>query len=84
VGSLDELPLRNNKKHIKSLWVKTEDRTNKGQVVVFYRPPDQGEPVGEVFLLQLQELLQLQAFILMQGFNFPRYLLGKQHRIMES
>lgn len=39
-----ELPLRNSKKHFKNLWVKTEDRTNKGQLVVFYRPPDQGEP----------------------------------------
>lgn len=38
---------------------------------VYYRPPDQGEDVGEVFLLQLQETSCSQALILLGEFNHP-------------
>ena len=40
-------------------------------VGVCYRPPDQGKPVDEAFLLQLQEVLFLQVLVLMKGFNHP-------------
>jgi len=46
-------------------------------VGVYSRPPDQGEPVDEVFLLQLPEASSLQALVLMGDFNHPEvYLLG--------
>ncbi|KAK4807182.1 hypothetical protein QYF61_024308 [Mycteria americana] len=38
---------------------------------VYYRPPDQGEPIDEAFLLQLQEASHLQALILLGDFNHP-------------
>jgi len=57
-----------------SLWAKIRDWTNKGHLVVrvYYRPPDQGKPVDEAFLLQLQEMPHLQALTL-------RCLLRRQH-----
>ena len=36
---------------------------------MYYRPPDQEEPVDEAFLLQLQETAHLQVLILMGDFN---------------
>lgn len=36
---------------------------------VYYRPPDQGEPVNKAFLLQLQETLHLKAFIIIWDFS---------------
>lgn len=38
-------------------------------VRVFYRPPDQEEPVDETFLSQLQEVSCSQALILMGDFK---------------
>ena len=38
-------------------------------VGVCYRPPDQGEPVDEAFLLQLQEASRSWALVLMGDFN---------------
>ena len=38
-------------------------------VSVYYRLPDQGEPIDKAFLLQLQEALGLQALILLRDFN---------------
>ncbi|PKU46901.1 rna-directed dna polymerase from mobile element jockey-like [Limosa lapponica baueri] len=35
------------------------------------RPPDQGEPIVEGFLFQLQKTLNWQALILLGGFNHP-------------
>ena len=40
-------------------------------VGVCYRLPDQQEPADETFLLQLQEVSQLQALILLGDFNHP-------------
>ena len=40
-------------------------------VGVCYRPPDQWEPVDKAFLLHLQEVLCLQALVLMRDFNHP-------------
>jgi len=67
----EELCLRNSHNQVESLWVKMKDESSKGHlvVVVCYRPPDQGEPVGEAFLLQLQEVLCAQALVLMGDFN---------------
>jgi len=55
------------------LWIKIRDWTNKGHLVirVYYRPSDQGEPVDDAFMLQLQEVLFLKALILMGVFNHP-------------
>ena len=38
---------------------------------VYYRPPDQGEPVDEVYLLQLQEALRSQSLVLLGDFSHP-------------
>ena len=40
-------------------------------VGVYYRPPDQGEPIDETLLLQLQEALCSQALILLVDFSHP-------------
>ena len=67
----EEMPLRNRHRQAESLWVRVKDHNNKGHLVVrvYYRPPDQGEPVDEAFLLQLQEVSCLHALILMGDFN---------------
>ncbi|TRZ08196.1 hypothetical protein HGM15179_018912 [Zosterops borbonicus] len=69
----EELSLKNSHEQVKSLWVRTRDQGNKGNLVVgvYYRPPDQGEPIDKAFLLQLQETLHLQALILLGDFNYP-------------
>ncbi|KAF1481499.1 hypothetical protein FQV18_0000386, partial [Eudyptula minor novaehollandiae] len=36
-----------------------------------YRPPIKGEPIDEVFLLQVQEASRSQALILLVDFNHP-------------
>ena len=55
-----------------------KDRSSKGHWVVgvCYSPPDQEEAVDETFLLQLQEVLCLQALVLMGDFS---HLLGERH-----
>jgi len=40
-------------------------------VDVYYRPPDQGEPADEAFLLQLQEASRSLSLILWGDFNHP-------------
>ena len=47
--------------------MKIRDRPSQGHLVVgvCYRPPDQGEPVDEAFLRQLQELSRSRALVLM-------------------
>jgi len=67
----EKLPLRKSHKQVESLWIKIWDCTSKGRLVVriYYRPSDQGEPVDEAFLLQLQEALHLQALNLMGDFS---------------
>jgi len=67
----EELCLRNSHDQVKSLWVKIKDWSSKGHLVVgvCYRPPDQGEPVDEAFLLQLQEVSCSRALVLMGDFN---------------
>jgi len=49
----EELSLKNNHEQVGSLWVRIRDRGNKRNLVVgaCYRPPDQGEPTAEVFIL---------------------------------
>ncbi|PKU34849.1 mitochondrial fission process protein 1 [Limosa lapponica baueri] len=68
-----ELSLKNSHKQVESLWVRIRIRGNKGNLVVgvYYRPPDHGEPIDEVFLLQLQEALHSQALVLLGHFNHP-------------
>lgn len=68
------LPLGNCHEQSESLWVKIRDQNNKGQLVigVYYRLPDQREPVNEAFLLLLQEASHSQALILMGEFQSPR------------
>ncbi|PKU41806.1 rna-directed dna polymerase from mobile element jockey-like [Limosa lapponica baueri] len=48
----DDLSLKNGHEQIESLWVRIRD--NKGNLVVgvYYRPPNQGEPIDEAFLLR--------------------------------
>ena len=55
----EELSLKNSHEQVESLWVRIRDRGNKGNLVVgvYYRPPDQGEPIDKAFLLQLQKAL---------------------------
>ena len=69
----EELCLRNSHKQVESLWIKIEDWSSKGHLVVgvCYRPPDHRQPVDEAFLLQLQEVSCLQALVLMGDFNHP-------------
>ncbi|PKU34569.1 mitochondrial fission process protein 1 [Limosa lapponica baueri] len=54
----EELSLKNTHEQVESLWVRIRDGGNKRNLVVgvYYRPPDQGDPTDETFLLQLQEL----------------------------
>jgi len=67
----EERPLKNSHNQAESLWVMFLDQNNKGHLVdrEYYRPPDQGEPVDEAFLLQLQEALHSHALILTRDFN---------------
>ena len=53
--------------------VKIKYGSSKGHLVVgvCYGSPNQGEPVDETFLLQLQEASCLQALVLMGDFNHP-------------
>jgi len=44
-----------------------------------YRLPDQGEPVDEAFLLQLQEASRSEFLILIGDFKHPDVYWGKQH-----
>ena len=52
---------------------KIKDQANQGHLVVevCYRPPDKEEAVDKAFLFQLQEVLHLQALVLMQDFIHP-------------
>jgi len=45
----EELSLKNSHEQVKSLWVRSRDRGNKGNLVIgaYYRPSDQGEPTEE-------------------------------------
>ena len=69
----EELCLSNSHDQVESLWVKIRDQSSKGYLMVgvCYRPPGQGEPVDEAFLLQLQEVPLSQALVLMGDFNDP-------------
>ena len=51
--------------------MRVRDRGNKRILVVcvYYRPPDQVEPVHEAFFLQLQEVLLSQALVLLEDYN---------------
>lgn len=67
----EELSLRNSHDQVVSLWVRIRDQISKGHLVVrvYCRSPEQRDPVDEAFLLQLQDVLCLQALILMRVFN---------------
>ena len=69
-----QLSLKNSHEQVESLWVRITDQGNKGRLVVgvYYRPPNQGEPTDEAFLLQLQEASHSQALILLRDFNHPK------------
>ncbi|PKU39002.1 egf-like repeat and discoidin i-like domain-containing protein 3 [Limosa lapponica baueri] len=69
----EELSLSNSHEQAESPWVRIKDQGNKGNPVVgvYYRPPNQGEPIDEAFLLQLQEASCSQALILLGDFNHP-------------
>ncbi|GAB0203805.1 hypothetical protein GRJ2_002846100 [Grus japonensis] len=68
-----ELSLKNSHKQVESLWVRIREQANKRNLVagVYYRLPDQGEPIDEAFLLQLQEASCSQALVLLGHFNHP-------------
>jgi len=53
------LSLKSGHKQAESLCVRVRDRGNKGSLVadVYYRLPNQVEPVGEAFFHQLQEFI---------------------------
>jgi len=63
--------MKNSHKQVESLWARVRDRGNKGSLMVrvYYWLPDQAEPVDEAFSLQLQEMLQSQALVLLWDFN---------------
>ncbi|KAK4828983.1 hypothetical protein QYF61_001639 [Mycteria americana] len=67
----EELSLKNSHEQVESLWVRIRDQGNKGNLVVgvYYRTPNQGEPIDEAFFLQLQEASHLQALVLLGDFN---------------
>ncbi|PKU28413.1 mitochondrial fission process protein 1 [Limosa lapponica baueri] len=69
----EEMSLKNSQEEVESLWVGIRDRGNKGNLVVgvFYRPPDQGVPTDEAFLLQLQKASRSKALVLLGDFNHP-------------
>lgn len=68
----EEMSPKNSHEQIKSLWVRIGDRGNKGNLVdVYYRLPNQGEPIDKAFLLQLQETSYSQGLILLRDFNYP-------------
>ncbi|PKU37428.1 nedd4-binding protein 2-like 2 [Limosa lapponica baueri] len=69
----EDLSLKNSHEQVESLWVRNTDHCNKGILVavVYYRPPDQGEPTNEVFLLHLWEALRSQALIQLGGLELP-------------
>ncbi|PKU31387.1 mitochondrial fission process protein 1 [Limosa lapponica baueri] len=69
----EELSLKNTHEQAESLWARIRGRGNKGSLVVgvYYRLPDQGEPIDETFLLQLQEASFSQALVLLGDFNPP-------------
>ncbi|PKU35646.1 egf-like repeat and discoidin i-like domain-containing protein 3 [Limosa lapponica baueri] len=69
----EELSLKNSHEQVESLWVRIRDRGNKGNLVVgvYYRPPDQGEPIDEAFLLQLQKASRSQSLVLLGDFSHP-------------
>lgn len=60
--------MKNNDEKVESLWVKIRSQANKENVLVgvHSRPPHQGQPVDEAFLLQLWE-----ALILLGNFSHP-------------
>ena len=65
--------LKNSHEQVESLWIKIGDRGNNGNLVVgvYYRLPDQGEPIDEAFLLQLQEASHSQALVPLRDFSHP-------------
>jgi len=69
----EELSLNNSHEQVKSLWIRIRDQGNQGKLVfgAYYRPPDQGKPIDEACLLQLQEASHLQALVLLGHFKTP-------------
>jgi len=69
----EELSMKNSHEQVESLWERTRERSNKGNLVVgvYYKLPDQGEPTDEAFFLQLRETLRSQSLILLGDFNHP-------------
>ena len=56
-----------------SLWVRLEEKTGKGGIVVgvCYRPPDQEEQADEALYRQIGAAWHLQALVLTGDFNHP-------------
>ncbi|PKU41917.1 egf-like repeat and discoidin i-like domain-containing protein 3 [Limosa lapponica baueri] len=69
----EELSPKNSHKQVGSLWVRRRDRGNKENLLVgvYYRLHNQGEPIDETSLLQLQEALRSKALVLLGDFNHP-------------
>lgn len=67
----EELLLKYSHDQIESLCVKIRDQTNTGHLVdrVYCRPPDQEDPVDEVFLFLLQEASHSQTLIQIGDFK---------------
>jgi len=68
-----ELSLKTSNAEFESLWAKIRGQTNTENILagVDCRPPHQGNPVDEAFLLQLQEAPCSQALILLGNRSHP-------------
>lgn len=66
-------PLRMATSKLKAYGWELESDATKGWtslvIGIYYRSPDQAESVNEVFILQLQEVSQSQALVLLGDFN---------------
>jgi len=69
----EELSLKNSHEQVESLWVRTKDQGNQGNLVagVYYRPPNKGRPSDKAFFLHLRAALCSQSLILLGVFSHP-------------
>lgn len=67
------LCLRMDEMRTESLWVRIKERADKGDIIlrVCYRPPDQGDRVGQALYKQMKAATHSQDLVLMGDFNHP-------------
>ena len=75
----EKLSLKNSHEQVKNIWVTVRDQGRKGILVisVFYKLPNQAEPVYKAFYLQPQEVSQFQVLILLGGTSTTQTSAGK-------